>query len=450
MNTHTTGVLFRDSFGTPEMRAAVSEAAFVERFLEAEAALARAEARAGIVPEAAAEEITRKATLEHVDLDEVAANVEEMGLFTVAIIDAWKDAFDGAGEYVHWGATSQDVSDMAMLLQLREAHELLRSELREIEELLVDLAERHADTPMIGRTHYVHATPITFGLKAATWLDEVHRGRRRLEALADRLFVVQFFGATGTLASLEGDGEAVQRYLAEELDMSVPDVAWFVLRDRFAEFANALAMLASTFGRIADQVLASNRPELDELCEPIPDGEIGSSTMPHKRNPFRSETTSGLARLVRAHASTMTDLMDGLDERDMSTWLMEFAVLPETCLYTARILANSREVLADLGVDADAMRENLHEFSALVTSEAVMMRLAGEVGRQTAHEIVHENAMTAVREDRDFRDLLAADDRVAAHLTPAELADLTEPESYTGDAERFVERTVATVRDGWE
>lgn len=446
MGYHTSGVLFKNTFGTPEMRRIVSEEAFIERFLEAEAALARAEARAGIVPEAAAEEITRKASLDYVDLDDIEANVEEISLYTMAIIDAWKDAFDGAGEYIHWGATSQDISDIAMLLQLRGAHELLVDDLREVEGILAELAEDHAETPMIGRTHYVHATPITFGLKAATWLDELHRHRRRLEELSDRLFVLQFFGATGTLASLDEGGEEVQAYLAEELDMGVPNVAWFVSRDRFAEFANVLGMVATTIGRIAGQILASNRPEMGELEEPIPEGEIGSSTMPHKRNPVRSETTVGLARLARAHAATMTELMTGLDERDFSTWLMEFAVLPELCLYTARALANAEEVLGDLTVDAEAMAENLGRFDALVTSEAVMMRLAEEVGRQTAHEIVHESAMAALDGDGDFRELLAADDRVAAHLSPEELAELTDPEEYTGYADRFVARTLADVR----
>lgn len=442
---HTSGVLFKNSFGTREMREVMSEEAFVERFLEVEAALARAEARAGLIPEAAAEEITRKASLDHVDFADIERNVADIGLFTMAIINAWKDAFDGAGEYIHWGATSQDISDMAMVLQLREAHGILLRDLGAVSDSLADLARAYDDTAMIGRTHHVHAIPITFGLKAATWLDELDRGIRRLEGAGDRAFVQQFFGATGTLASLPEGGEAVQENLADELDLAVPNVAWYASRDRLAEWADAVAGVATTLGRIADQVLMLNRPEIGEAMEPIPEGEIGSSTMPHKRNPMRSETASGLARLVRAHATTMTGLNEGYDERDFSTWLMEFAVLPELCLYAARLLANAREVLGGLDVNEDALERNMRLFDGLVTSEAVMMALADHVGRQTAHEIVYEHAMAAIEGDGDFPGRLSADDRVTAHLDAAELDALTDPANYTGYSARFVERTLADL-----
>lgn len=442
---HVDGVLFKDSFGTAEMREIFREEQFIQQFLEVEAALARAEARVGLVPEEAAAALTEKATLDHVDLAAVEENVAEKGLFTVAIIEAWRESFGEEGEYIHWGATSQDITDTAMVLQIREGYRALLDDLKEVRAALYALTKAHRDTPAIGRTHHVHAIPITFGLKTATWLDEVDRHVERLEALAERLFVVEFFGATGTLASLGEDGERVQAELADELDLSLPDVAWFASRDRFAELLGVLAQAATTLGKIANQILMLNRPEIGEVHEPIPAGEIGSSTMPHKRNPMRSETTVALARLVRANAAVMTELMDGYDERDFSTWLAEFAVVPETFLYASRITANTVTVLEDLAVDPDAMQRNLEHYGGLVASEAVMMRLAEDVGRQVAHEIVYENAMAAISGDRSFVDYLRADDRVTEHLSGEELERVTDATRYTGRSTALVDRVLARV-----
>jgi 3-carboxy-cis,cis-muconate cycloisomerase len=395
-----------------------------------------------VIPEAAAERITECASLEYVDMDEVAANVEEIHLFTMAIIDAWKESIGDAGEYVHWGATSQDVADTAMLLQVREGLGIVRRDLEAIREALAELAVEHAETPAIGRTHHVHALPMTFGLKAATWHDEVDRHLDRLDDLEDRLLDVQFFGAVGTLASLGEVGLDVQEALAEELDLGVPDVAWFAARDRIAEFVTALAMIAATLGKIAEHVLLYGRPEVGELGEPIPEGEVGSSTMPHKRNPVRSEETAMLARLVRAGAGTAIEGMGGLDERDFSTWFLEAAVVPESFLYTGRALANVHETLTGLVDDEDAMAANLDHHGGLVASEAVLMALAEEVGRQTAHEILYETASEALASGRSFEACLLADDRVTDALSAERIATLTEPTSYTGLSARLARRAV--------
>ncbi|MFB6303713.1 MAG: adenylosuccinate lyase [Haloferacaceae archaeon] len=440
---HTDGALFKDLFGTPEMRSVFGEERFVERFLEVEAALARAEAAEGLVPEWAAEELTEKATLEYVDMAAVEANVAEIHLFTMAIIDAWKEEVGDAGEYVHWGATSQDVSDTALVLQIREGLDVVGRELDAIADVLAELVDRYADAPTVGRTHHVHALPTTVGLKAASWLDEVERHRDRLEEMEERLYVVEFFGAVGTLASLGVDGLAVQERLAAELDLAVPDVAWFAARDRLAELLNFLAMVTATLARIARNVLVLNRPVVGELAEPIPEGEVGSSTMPHKRNPVKSEEAVMLDRLVRAHASTMHELMTGLDERDASTWLAEFAVVPEAFLYTGRALANVHETLAGLVVDEERMGENLAHFGELLGSEAVMMDLAGAVGRQTAHDVVHDAAMAALSdEDVDFAARVADDARVPDDVTRERVAEAADPTGYTGVAERLARRVV--------
>jgi 3-carboxy-cis,cis-muconate cycloisomerase len=285
---HTQGVLFADAFGTEEMRGVFAEERYIEAFMETEAALARAEARAGLIPEAAAAEISETASLDYIDPDALEERVAEIDLFTVAIIETWKETIGDAGEYIHWGATSQDIADTAMVLLVREGFAIIERDLRAVCEALADLAAEHEETPIIGRTHHVHAIPMTFGLKAATWLDEVNRGLDRLAELRERLFVVEFFGAVGTLASLGDSGPEVQEYFAAELDLAIPNTAWFAARDRFAELTNVFATIAGSLAKVARNVLLLGREEIREVAEHIPVESVGSSTMPHKENPVRS------------------------------------------------------------------------------------------------------------------------------------------------------------------
>lgn len=439
---HATGSLFKNVFGTAEMRAVFSEERYVEAFLETEAALARAEAEVGLIPEAAAEEITEKATLEYIDLNEVEALIEELDLFTVAIIAAWKDEVGENGEFVHWGATSQDIADTAFMLTVREGYDLLMDDLEAVRDAIAELAEEHAETPTIGRTNQVHALPMTFGLRVASWLDELDRGIERMEQLRSRLFSAQLFGAVGTLASLGQPGLEVQERFADEVGLSMPDVAWFSARDRYAELLSTMAHVGGTLARVAREILALNREEADEVNEPLPEGTIGSSTMPHKRNPVKTQRTLGLAALLRGHAHTMSEFQEGLDERELGFWFGEYALIPEAFLYLSAILRNTHETMEGLIVNEDQMAENLRLHGQLVTSEAVMMALAEELGRQTAHEIVHEHAMAAVEGDTTLRKSLLEDGRVTDVLTPAELEALTDPEAYLGCSRAFVDRAV--------
>ena len=439
----TSGPLFREVFGTAEMRRLVGETAFIDRFLETEAALARAEATVGLVPEDAAATITQNASVDSLDMEAVRDNVQAMGLFSMSIIEAWTDDLGEAGAYVHWGASTQDISDTAMVLVLQDALEVLLRDLVAVRDRILELAETHRGTPMVGRTQYAHGPPLTFGLKAATWADELDRHVERLLDLEDRLAVVQLAGASGTLGALGDDGVAVMEHFADELDLAAPRVGWTATRDRFAALANAFAMLAGALARMARELLLLNRREIDEVDEPVPAGEVGSSTNPHKRNPVYSQHTVGLARLVRTCAAGMNGGLESAGDRDRAAWYPEFALLPASCRYMARILENSKRTVDDLTVHGDQMRANLTATGSLVTSEAVMMALAETVGRQTAHALVRENAMEALDTDRSFRACLADDQRVTAHLSPADLDDLTDPSSYTGSAEAFVDR----VRD---
>lgn len=447
MTFHLEGPLFGDVFGTREMRDLFDERSFVETFLRVEAALARAEAEVGLVPESAAETISAKATVDHVDLEHVAANVEEHGLFSVAIVEAWQSELGDAGEYVHWGATTQDLSDTVLVLLVREAHDAVVRDVDEVRALLEALVRDHRGTPMIGRTQFRHGPPVTFGLVAATWLDELDRHAARLRELAERLFVVQFAGASGTLTALGEAGPEVLERFAAELDLDAPDVGWTATRDRFAELLSVLSKLGGTLARIARRLLFLGRPEVGELAEPLPEGEIGSSTNPHKRNPVYSQHTVGLARLVRGLADVMGELVEGHDERDRTAWYVEFAVIPEAFVYLGRMLANTKRALSGLEVDAEAMEETIRDAGPLVASEAVMMALAASVGRQTAHKLVRKHAVRALNEERSFVDCLREDPRVTEHLSADELESLTDPTTYLGSATVFATAVLERKRE---
>lgn len=446
MAFHLDGPLFRNTFGTAEMRSIFDHDTFIETFMTVEAALARAQARAGVIPASAADEITQAVDPDRIDRERLVELVDETGHTAMSIIGAWRATMSDAGEYIHWGATTQDIVDTTMILQLREAIDAVDRDLTAVRDTLVEVADTYNETPMMGRTHYVHANPITFGHKAAIWVDEIDRLLERVTELRDRLFVVQCFGATGTLASLGPEGPAVQRHFAAELDLSLPDISWQPARDRIAEAVNLMAAIGTTLGKIANTVLFLNRPEVDEVTENVPERAVGSSTMPHKRNPKNSETIVGLAAMLRGYGHIMDEVSVTVDERSASTWYMEFAIIPATFLMTGRILANTRELIESLEVDPDHMAENMEIFGSVVASERVMMALAREIGRQTAHEIVYDAAMTALTEDRDFTTVLLDDDRVTDHLSPDTIADLTTVTGYTGLAATFTDAVVSRHR----
>lgn len=439
MNTHIDGVLFGDLFGTGEMREIFSERGFLDRFLRAEAALARSEARAGIVPDTAAEKLTRKASVDYLDMAALEENISDAEIFTVGIIETWADELGDESRYVHWGATSHDMADTAFVLQIRDGLAIVDEYLRAIRDELKEFAATHRETPMPGRTQYVHGPPITFGLKAAQKAAEVERHLERVDEVASRLSVVELFGSTGTLAATEDEGLDILAAFADELGLDAPDAPWISSRDRFAELLSLLAGIGGTLEGLSRNVLFMNRPEVGEL-DVTPAEASGSSTNPHKQNPVRPQYNVALARLLRGHAHAMGEATAVLGQRDRSSWHVEFAVVPEGFLYLGRILANTRSMLEDITVQPDAMERNIERAGELPVSEAVMIALAEYVGRQEAHEIVSANAERAHEEDGSFSEHLKADDRVTEHLPPERIDELTEPANYTGLAADLADR----------
>lgn len=440
-------VFFKDQYGTDEMRRVFDDEALLQRWLDVEAALARAEARLGLIPAAAADEISRKARVEFMDIPAITREIETTNHPIVPLIRTLQRACDGdAGQYIHWGATTQDIMDTAVVLQLKEAHRLIRRDLLEVEDVLLDLAVRHRDTLMPGRTHGQHALPMTFGYKVAIWAAEVRRHLDRMMAYQSRVFVGQFAGAVGTLASVPEHGLEIQRLMMDDLGLDVPLIAWHTARDGFAEFVATLGLITATLGKIADEIISLQRTEVAEVEEPFVMGKVGSSTMPHKRNPMICESIVGLSRLVRQSVPLAIEAMGHTHERDWALVQMEWAFIPEACILTAGALAQTLRVLRGLIVYPDQMARNVDMLRGLILSEAVMLRLALKMGRQDAHDLVYRASMAAHERDLSLKDALLAEPDVAARMTPEEIDALLDPAAYTGLSGVFVDRVVAYAR----
>ena len=321
-----------------------------------------------------------------------------------------------AGRWVHWGATTQDIIDTGLVLQLRDGFELIREDLRGIEAALEDLARRYRDTPMAGRTHAQHALPITFGFKCALWLAPLQRHSDRLARLSREIAVVQFGGAVGTLASLGTDGIRVLAALAEELGLDTPPIAWHVGRDGLAEVASFLGLLTGSLGKIATDVALLMQAEIGEVAEPYQEGRGGSSTMPQKRNPIACEFVLACARNVRQLVAVMLDAMVQDHERATGPWHAEWIALPQAFALTAGALHHARTMLEGLVVDPERMRSNLDTTRGMISAEAVMMALAPEVGREKAHHLVAAACQRALAHDRHLLEELQADAAITAHL----------------------------------
>ncbi|MCO6451762.1 MAG: adenylosuccinate lyase [Caldilineales bacterium] len=434
-------LLFRDMYGAEPLRQVFSDENMVQCWLDYEAALARAEAAVGLIPAAAAEEITRKARVEYLDLAAMKKGIDEAVHELVPMVWQLARLCEGdAGGYVHWGATTQDVTDTGLVMQMRQAQAIILADLEALAEELAASARRERDTIMPGRTHGQHALPITFGYKVAIWLSEVRRHIERLQQLAPRVFVGQFAGAAGTLASVGTQGLEIQRLMLADLGLGVPDIGWHPARDRLAEWASTLALIAATMGKIAHEIILLQKTEVAEIEEPYQRGKVGSSTMPHKRNPMLCEGIQGAARLTRGLVPGILAAMEAEHERDWASMHIEWAVIPEIGIFTGGTVAHALRAIRGLIVYRDRMRRNVGILHGLILSEAVMLRLGEYLGRQAAHEVVHEASMLAFEQQRPLADLLAEDERVTAHLLSGEIEELLRPDAYIGLCGYFVDQ----------
>ena len=437
-------------FRSEEVERVLSDRARLQGMLDFEAALARAEARAGVIPPAAAEAIAAKCKAEFFDVDALALAAKSAGNVAIPLIKELTRLVAAADKdvarYVHWGATSQDAIDTGLVLQLREALRLIGSDLDRLCESLAELATKHRSTLMVARTWMQQALPTTFGFEVAGWLDALSRARLRLRETERRAIALQFGGAVGTLAALGTKGQEVARTLAAELHLPLPSIPWHAQRDRMTELAAVLGVCAGTLGKIARDISLHAQTEVAEVFEPGGEGRGGSSTMPHKRNPVTCATVLAAALRVPGLVSTMLTAMPQEHERGLGGWHAEWETLPEIVSLTAGALHHLTEIVPHLEIDAAKMGENLELTHGLIYAEAVSMALSGKLGRAKAHELLETASRRAHREKRHLRDALAQDSQVNAHLSPKELEDLFDPRKYLGAAEAFVDWVVAESR----
>jgi adenylosuccinate lyase len=435
-------------WSTPEVEALLGDEGRLASWLDILAALARAQGELGLIPPEAADEIARRALVENLDLDYVATQTRVTEHSTLGLIRGVQRVVSAdAGEWFCYGATVQDVSDTWAALIMRDMGRIAERDLAAIEAALRKLARRHRTTPIAARTHGQPGLPVTFGYKAAVWAAEIRRHRERIGDGATRWLVGQLGGAAGT-GSLWGEARRpLQDRFCELLGLGRPEGPWIAARDRVAEFGAVLAMVAATLGKIGNEVLELQRPEIGELFEPFTPGAVGSITMPHKRNPERSEHLVTLARLARSTAGTLLESMVVEHERDGRAWKAEWAAFPELCRLTAASLAIGRSEVEGLRVDPAAMARNVVQGGGNLFSDRVMAALAAKVGKQSAHLLVYEASMAGIEGGRSFRVALEAVPAITKVLSPAELDGLLDPEGAVGQAPEIVDEILASLGD---
>jgi 3-carboxy-cis,cis-muconate cycloisomerase len=436
--------IFGNIFGNEAMRNVWSDGNRVQKYLDFEAALARAQAKLKIIPQDACDEILKHCKVDQFDIDRLRKETERIGYPVLPVVaQLVKLCKGGLGEWCHWGATTQDITDTATILQIREALELIEQDINAISDSLAALAKKYRDTPMAGRSNLQQAVPITFGYKCATYLAAFERHKQRLRQLRERVFVFEFGGAAGTLSSLGKDGLRTQVELAKELNLAQPEIAWHTVHDRIAEVGCFLGLVTGVCGKIAYDVKLMMQTEVEEVYEPFHEGRGSSSTMPQKRNPISCVYITAQTGVIRTQVAALLNAMEQDHERATGQWEIEWIVLPEIFVLSAGCLAQTRFLVAGLQVDEKKMRANLDITKGLIVSEAVMMGLGPHLGRQYAHDLVYDICRQVVATGRPLAELLAENKEIAKHMSKAELARLCDPANYLGQAGEMVDRVLA-------
>ncbi|NWB83597.1 3-carboxy-cis,cis-muconate cycloisomerase [Pseudomonas gingeri] len=442
-----TNQLFDAYFTQPAMRAIFSDQGRLQGMLDFEAALARAQASTGLIPQEVVGDIEAACSAQLFDVDALAVAIGNAGNSAIPLVKALGRkiavANPTAERYVHMGATSQDVMDSGLVLQLRSAIALLEGDLGRLADALAEQAARHANTPLAGRTWLQQATPVTLGMKIAGWLGAITRHRQRLAEVKPRLLCLQFGGASGSLAALGDQAFTVAEALADELSLHLPDQPWHTQRDRLVEFASLLGLIAGSLGKVGRDLSLLMQTEAGEVFEPAAPGKGGSSTMPHKRNPVAAAVMIGAATRGPGLVATMFSAMPQEHERSLGLWHAEWETLPELCCLVSGSLQQALQVVPGLEVDAGRMLQNLELTKGLVLAEAVSIALSQRIGRDAAHHLIEQCCRRAVEQGEHLRQVLGAEPQVTAQLSAEALDRLLDPAHYLGQSQRWVQRALA-------
>ena len=442
-STYLDSAVFRDIFTTPAMRAVWSDENRVQKYLDFEKALAIAQARLKIIPQEACDEIVKHCDAKDYDMAKLKEATERIGYPVLPVVQQLvKLCKDKLGEWSHWGATTQDITDTATVLQIRESLDIVGREIDGICDALAALAKKYRDLPMAGRSNLQQAVPITFGYKMATILAGFERHKERLAELRKRVEVGEFGGAAGTLSSLGTQGLKCQVELMKELKLGQPAISWHTVRDTIAEVGCFLGLVTGSCGKVALDVKLLMQTEVEEVYEPFHAGRGSSSTMPQKRNPISSVYITAQTAMVKQLSAALLEAMVEDHERATGPWEIEWIALPEIFMLSAGALAQTRFVLEGLQVNEKKMAENLMITKGLIMSEAVMMGLGPMLGRNFAHDHVYDICREVVKTGRPLIDLLTEDKEIAKHIDRAGLEKLVDPANYLGVAGEMVDRVL--------
>lgn len=435
-------LLIGNNFGTPEMRAVWSEHNRLTKQVDVEVALALAEGELGVIPADAAQTIAAKADASALNVEEIAQDAVRMKHSLMPTITAIQKQCGDAGEYIHYGVTTQDIVDTATVLQLQQAFAIVERDTQLMAVELKRLAKKYQHTPMTGRTHGMQALPTTFGFKLAVWLDEFVRHLERLKEIKARVLVGNVNGAIGTYASFGELGPQIERLTLDKLGLGTPNIGWQSARDRFSEYASVVVLISGTLGKIGNELYNLMRTEINEVEEPFSAGKIGSTTMPHKRNPAALEGLASLTAPIFKSASLIHESMKVEHERDAMSWRAEWIALPEVNIYLSAQLQNALGILRGMSVNEKQMLANLELQNGLLLSEKVMFEIGKRMGKQTAHHLVYECSMKAFEQNRHFKEVLLEDPVLSAQVTAQELDAWLNPVNYLGSAPQKVDEVI--------
>lgn len=439
-------ILIGNNFGTEEMRHVWSEHNRLKSQVAVEVALAKAEGELGLIPAQAAQYIEQHADADKLNIEEIASQGAQMKHSLMPTLIALQKQCGEAGEYIHYGATTQDIVDTATMLQLNSAFNIIERDAKALVIALANSAKRYQNTPMVGRTHGMQALPTTFGFKVAVWLDEFLRHNQRLNEIKSRVLTGNISGAICTYAAFGEKGPAVEKRTLDILGLSTPTIGWQSARDRFSEFASVCALISGTLGKIGNELYNLMRTEINEIEEPFSAGKIGSTTMPHKRNPAALEGLASLTHPLLKSVSLIYESMHVEHERDAMSWRAEWIALPEICIYLSAQLKNAIAVIEGVTVNEKQMRRNLDLQGGLLLSEKVMFELGDKIGKQTAHHVVYECAMQSYEEQRPFKEVLQANAQLAGLISEQELNAWLDPINYLGSAPQKVDQVIAHAK----
>ena len=435
-------LILGNNFSTSEMRAIWSEQNRLEKQVDVEVALAKAEGELGVIPTDVADEIVKKADASKLSLQQIADEAAKAKHSLMSTINALQKQVGEAGQFIHYGATTQDIVDTATVLQLKQSFAIVERDTKLIAIELKRLAKQYQYLPMVGRTHGMQALPTTFGFKLAVWLDEFVRHLQRLTEIKQRVLVGNISGAVCTYASMGNFGPMIEARALSSLGLNTPNIGWQSARDRFSEYGSVIALISGTLGKIGNEFYNLMRTEINEVEEPFSEGKIGSTTMPHKRNPAALEGLASLTAPLLKSVALIHESMKVEHERDAMSWRAEWIALPEINLYISAQLQTALTIFKGLKVNSYRMLANLLMQNGLLLSEKVMFEIGKRLGKQTAHHLVYNCAMQAFEQNRAFKDVLLDDPLLNKEFSVAELDSWLEPINYLGSAPEKVQQVI--------